>query len=253
MPNPALQPFHFAVVLFRLLLLFLPLAGNTQGADRTNPHWYAELYLGYQSHFGPSEGQAELIGGFDTLSYDRKQHYSPGFKASVPVELGFGWSPNGRFLLEGRLGYFRHDLGLLLSFNREEFHLADADVALFGLAGLFRFPAEQHKIPYALCGGLSATGFYPLQFTLDPDTKTTFGIGQISPGLQVHFSLDGALQLSLGKRGWYAFAKVSVGIPSFRFGALGRFRLQDGSGFTANNQGIKMYSMKGGLGVGRQF
>jgi len=216
----------------------------------TLPSYYAELNIGAQSHFGPYERQAEISGGYDSTSFDHANHYKPGFKTTVPVELVFGFYRPRGFRLESRLGYFQQDMGLIKLISEEEFHLAFVNTLSFNISTLIFLSNAPEKIPFGFFAGFSAGVFYPLKFSLDQDVRNQMGIASIEPHLQLHLSLEGMWNVKITKSGFYFTLKLASDLPSMLVGSLGSVRMADNAAYTVNNHNIKMYSFRISGGIG---
>lgn len=214
------------------------------------PSYYYEINIGAQSHFGPFDKQAEISGGYDTLFYDHVSHYKPGFKNTFPVEAVFGcYRPRG-FRLEGRLGYFRQDLGLVRLNSEEEFHLAYVNTLSFNISTLIFMSNSPEKIPFGFFAGFSVGGLYPMNFSLDPQIKTQLGIVSVEPHLQLHLSLEGIWNVKITNSGLYFTLKLASDIPSMLVGSLGKFQMNEDAGYLVNDHGIRMYSFRISDGIG---
>lgn len=216
----------------------------------TLPSYYYEINVGAQSHFGPFDKQAEISGGYDTLFYDSVRHYKPGFKTTVPVEVVFGFYRPRGFRLEGRLGYFYQDIGLVRLNSQEEFHLAFANTLTFNVSALLFLSNYPERIPFGFFAGFSVGCIYPLGFSLDRQVKTLYGIEKIEPLPQLHLSLEGIWNARLTKLGLYFTLKLASDLPSMLVGSTGRFRMEDNAAYTVNNRNIKMYSFRISGGIG---
>lgn len=217
------------------------------------PSYYYEINIGAQSHFGPFDKQAEISGGYDSLFYDSVRHYKPGFKTTIPVEVVIGYYRPRGFRLEGRLGYFQQDIGLIRLNSEEEFHLAYAPTLSLNFSAMLFLTNSPEKIPYGFFAGFSAGCIYPLQYIVDPGVKTDYGIERIQVRPQLHLSLEGVWNARLTKQGLYFTLKLASDLPSLLAGSTGRFHMDDTAGYTVNSHPVKMYSFRISGGIGYTF
>lgn len=239
-------------ILPRILILFVLLVVYSASAQELNrfPHKYMEFNIGAQSHFGPYEKQAEISGGYDTLFYDHVKHYRPGFRDTYPVEVVFGFYRPRGFRMEGRIGYFKQDLGLIRLNSQEEFHLAYAPALSFNISTMLYLTNHPERIPFGFFAGFSAGCLLPLKYNLDQIVKKEFGLERIEPLPQLHLSLEGVWNARLTRSGLYFTLKLASDLPSLLIGSTGRFHMQEESSWEVNKRPIKMYSFRISTGFG---
>jgi hypothetical protein len=231
-----------------MLLIFL-ISFSTQAQQESYKHFYTELHLGIKYNFGPSENQAEIVGGFDTLSYDNKLHYSPGFKSSVPVELVLGYNFDNSFHLESNFSYYKLDMALIQTFNRSEYPFLIADIFSMKVSGLFRFSEEDIDSSFGICTGMSFGAVYPFSNEINESTKNYFGIKDFQQNVELFFEINANCYLPLNFYGFYLTAGTSFTLP-WLIGSIGEIELQSGSAYEVVRNEVLIYSISGYLGIG---
>jgi hypothetical protein len=234
------------VIFFVLLVVY---SASAQELNRF-PRKYVEFNIGAQSHFGPYEKQAEISGGYDSLFFDHVKHYRPGFKETFPVEAVFGFYRPRGFRMDGRIGYFKQDLGLIMLNSQEEFHLAYVPTLSLNVSTMLYLTNHPEKIPYGFFAGISAGCLFPLKYNLDQKIKKEFSIEKIEPLPQLHLSLEGVWNARLTRSGMYFTLKLASDLPSMLIGSTGRFHMQEKSSWEVNKRPIKMYSFRISTGIG---
>lgn len=221
--------------------------------SKSLPLYYFEINVGSQSHFGPFDHQAEITGGYDSLYFNHLQHFRPGFKTTIPVEMAVGYYRNSRLRLEGRLGYFYQDIGLIRLNSDEEFHLAYVSTISTSLMAMLYLGNYDENLPYGFFIGLSAGCLYPIRFSMDQNISALYGIDKVVPHPQLHFSLEGCWNARITKSGVYLTLRLASDLPSTLIGSTGRFHMQEETAYSANGRGIKMYSFRLSGGIGYVF
>jgi hypothetical protein len=236
-------------VILIILGYLLAYSANAQESDRL-PNKYLEFHIGAQSHFGQTENQAEISGGHDTISFDNMNHFYPGFKSSVPVEIAIAFRCPGRLKIVGCLGYFYHDLGLVKTLGQEEYHFARLGSVSINTSAQLYLGNYIEKIPFGFYCGFSAGCIYPITVSMDKQVEHLFGVDKIISKPQFHLGLEGVWNARLTKSGLYLTLKVATDLPLPLIGSLGKIKMNDDAEYTYNNKGIKMYSIgiSGGIG-----
>lgn len=240
--------FRAELILFWVLLINLSISAQ----QKSFKHLYTELHLGIKYNFGPSENQAELAGGYDTLSYDNAQHYSPGFKESVPVELVLGYNFDNSFHLESTFSYYKLDMALIQTFSRSEYPLLVADMFSTKVSGLFRFSDEDIDSSFGISTGMSFGAVIPISYAINKETKNYFAIKNFQQNLELFFEINASCYLPLNNDGLYLTAGTSFTLP-WLIGSIGEIELQSGSSYTVVRDEVLLHSISGFLGIGCRF
>jgi hypothetical protein len=237
--------FRAELILFWVLLINLSVSAQ----QKTFKPFYTELHCGIKYNFGPSENQAELAGSYDTLSYDNTQHYSPGFKESVPVELVLGYNFDNSFHLESTLSYYKLDMALIQTFNRSEYPFLIADMFSTKVSGLFRFSDEDIDSSFGISTGMSVGVVLPLSYNINEETKNYFGVKDFQQNIELFFEINASCYLPLNNDGLYLTAGTSFTLP-WLIGSIGEIELQSGSSYTVVRDEVLLHSISGFLGIG---
>jgi hypothetical protein len=240
--------FRAELILFWVLLITLSISAQ----QKNFKHFYTELHLAIKYNFGPSEDQAEIVGGFDTLSYDNTQHYSPGFKSSIPIELVLGYNIDNSFHVESNFSYYKLDMALIQTFNRSEYPFLIANMFSMKMSGLFRFSDEDIDSSFGISTGMSIGVVYPFSNEINEETKNYFGIKDFQQSLELFFEINANCYLPLNNDGLYLTAGTSFTLP-WLIGSIGEIELQSGSSYTIVRDKVLLYSISGYLGLGYRF
>jgi hypothetical protein len=232
-----------------ILLLIILISLSIRAQQESSKHFYTELHLGIKYNFGPSEDQAEIVGGFDSLSYDNTQHYSPGFKSSVPVELVIGYNFDNSFHLESSFSYYKLDMALIQTFNQSEYPFLIADMFSMKVSGLFRFSDEDIDSSFGISTGMSVGAVLPLSNNINKETQDYFDIKDFQTKVEVFFEINANCYLPLNSDGLYLTAGTSFTLP-WLIGSIGEIELQEGSSFNVIRNEVRLYSISGFIGLG---
>jgi len=232
-----------------ILLLIILISLSIRAQQESSKHFYTELHLGIKYNFGPSEDQAEIVGGFDSLSYDKTHHYYPGFKASAPIELIIGYNFDNSFHLESNFSYYKLDMALIQTFNQSEYPLLIADMFSMKVSGLFRFSDEDIDSLFGISTGMSVGAVFPFSVNINEGTKNYFGIKNFQNKVEVFFEINANCYLPLNNDGLYLTAGTSFTLP-WLIGSIGEVELQSGSSYTVVRDKVLLYSISGYLGLG---
>jgi len=233
------------VILVWLILIAL----STQAQQQTFKHFYTELHLGIKYNFGPSENQAEIAGGFDSLSYDKTQHFYPGFKSSFPIEVVIGYNFNNSFHVESNFSYYKLDMALLQKLDQSEYPFLIADMFSAKVSALFRFSAEDIDSSFGISTGMSFGVVYPFSNEMNEGTKNYFGIKDFQQNLELFFEFNANCYLPLNYYGFYLTAGTSFTLP-WLIGSIGEIELQSGSSYNVIRNELQLYSISGFIGFG---
>jgi len=219
-------------------------------AQHNNRAFYLEIHVAPQSSFGPSENQAEIKGGYDPNSYDELEHLSIGFQYTTATELVFGYLQNG-WLLQSTICYFSQDMGLInkpaASSNGPS--LAMADLMSARISAQLQLSNSEKVGPHGLYSGFFIGVVFPFSYDIDKQAKINYGIEDISHSVQFCWGIDFSYSLRLGTSGFYMIAGTSLTMPGL-IGGIGKIKLEDDSSYTLVRSDIRMYTIKGFIGVG---
>jgi hypothetical protein len=232
-----------------ILLLIILISLSIRAQQESSKHFYTELHLGIKYNFGPSEDQAEIVGGFDSLSYDNTQHYSPGFKSSVPVELVIGYNFDNSFHLESNFSYYKLDMALIQTFNQSESPFLVTNMFSMKVSGLFRFSDEDIDSSFGISTGMSVGAVFPFSDNINEETKDYFAIKNFQTNVEVFFEINANCYLPLNSDGLYLTAGTSFTLP-WLIGSIGHIEMQTGSTYKVVQNEVFLYSISGYLGIG---
>jgi hypothetical protein len=248
-----LKTIHKIIFKGNLILIWIILCAlAAQAQQKSFKHFYTELHCGIKYNFGPSEDQAEIIGGFDSLSYDNSQHFAPGFKESVPVELVLGYNFDNSFHLESTFSYYKLDMALIQTFNRSEYPLLIADMFSTKVSGLFRFSDEDIDSSFGISTGMSFGAVIPISYAINKETKNYFDVKDFQQNVELFFEVNAIGYLPLNNNGLYLSAGASFTLP-WLIGPIGEIELQSGSSYTVVKDEVLLHSISGFLGIGCRF
>lgn len=233
------------LILFWVFLITL----STLAQQKNFKHFYTELHLGIKYNFGPTEDQAEIVGGFDSLYYDNFQHFFPGFKTSVPVELVVGYNFDNSVHLESTLGYYKLDMALIQNFNRSEYPFLIADMVSMKVSVLFRISDEDIDSSFGISTGMSFGAVFPFSNEINKETKSYFGIKDFQQSLELFFEVNAIGYLPLNYDGLYLTAGASFTLP-WLIGSIGEIEMQSGSSYSITRDDVLLHSISGFVGVG---
>jgi hypothetical protein len=232
-----------------ILLLIILISLSIRAQQEIYKHFYSELHLGIKYNFGPSEDQAEIVGGFDSLSYDNMQHYSPGFKSSVPVDLVIGYNFDNSFHLESNFSYYKLDMALIQTLNQSEYPFLVTNMFSMKVSGLFRFSDEDIDSSFGISTGMSVGAVFPFSDNINEETKNYFGIKNFQTNVEVFFEINASCYLPLNNDGLYLTAGTSFTLP-WLIGSIGEIKLQSGSSYNVIRNEVQLYSISGFIGLG---
>lgn len=230
------------------LISFFLLGILTNAQDNHKHNFYTEFHMGVKYNFGPTETQAEIVGGYDSLSYDHLQHYNPGYKTSVPIEFIFGYIADELFRIEGTLSYYKLDIGLVQTLNLSEYPFLKADMLSIKTSGLFGFNDIANDSSINFSSGISIGAVFPFSSNFSEGTKNNFGIKDFQSGVQIFFEINASGSLALSDR-LYLSAGASFTLP-WVVGSIGKLEMQPGSQYSIVRDEVILYSIGGYLGIG---
>jgi len=222
-----------------------------------NPFFW-ELHIAAQGSFGPSETQAEIAGGVDSMSYDNKKHFSPGFKGCFPLEMSFGFNKlsGDTFFrcvqFQSTVSYFKQDIGMVQLFGNDENPFVLADMLSIRAAVLLQLSDFKKRGVHGLYVGLFIGSHFPVAIDMNEQTKAEFGIRAFSRSAMFYWGADYKYSLRIGRQGWFASTGASVIMPG-TVGYIGKIELDPSSGYEIIRDEVRMYSIKAFLGIGIQL
>ena len=204
-----------------------------------------------QSSFGPTESQAEIVGGMDTLYYDNKAHFIPGFRSSMVSELAIGYRKN-ILQWQSTISYFVKDIGLIQKVSSNEYPFMLADMLSIKISAHLQLTNNDVPKPDGLLTGFFVGSFFPVAYKMDPQTKADFAVKDFNPSAQLCWGIDLQYNKRLAHQGWYIVAGITGTMPGL-VGGIGKIELQAHSPYQVKRDEIKMYAISGFLGIGKCF
>lgn len=218
---------------------------------------YTAFTYSVQSMFGPSENYPEIAGGIDTLSYDGRSHYVPGFKDSRVFTLKYGWVPTlvkwqSRLKWELTAAYSTQEVGIVKQVNRDEQPYYTSGLLALRCAAMVQLSDPEKRGIYGFHVGLFAGLLLPLNYELDETAARSYGYDQ--PGFNLQFSWGAVYQYlqRIGKKGIFATAEMGITLPGAA-GGIGTIRLNEDSEYEVLCERIRSYSYYAGIGAGFKF
>jgi hypothetical protein len=231
------------------IVLFLTLSeGNATAQQNSGRPFFYELHVASQGSFGPSESQAEIAGGTDTMYYDNKKHFSPGFRSCTLPEFVAGYC-EGDFRLQGTFGYFVQDIGLVQDFSTNEYPFILADMFSVKVSALYRLAKSDKRAPFGFTTGFFIGCLIPVSYDMNDQTKADFGFNSIQHAVQLNWGVYYSYSILLSKKGLYAIAGATMTMPG-TVGCVGKIEMQTDSPYSIIRDKIKMYSLEGFIGIG---
>jgi hypothetical protein len=232
-----------------IAILFLPFLTSPAIAQHNSKEsFYFESHAGVLSSFGPTESQAEITGGIDTLYYDQKKHFIPGFTSAFTAELTAGYQKNkARF--QSTIGYFKQDFRLIQKYSPEEYPYVLAKMLSVRASVMLGLSNYEKRGPYGFYTGISFCLVFPIAYEMNDQTKATFEFDDFQPAAQLSWTLDLSYSIALGKSGLYTLAGFYLVIPGL-VGCVGKMNMQSNPTHNLVHDKIKMYSYTAFLGFG---
>lgn len=213
--------------------------------------FYFEFHTAIQNSFGPSENQAEIVGGYNPNSYDEKEHLITGFKKCFVPEIVFGYQKK-YIKLQSSIGYYKQDIGLIQNFEKVEYPFLLSNMLFVKVSALYQLSNSEKKGFYGLYTGAFIGTVIPTSNALNAQTKAEFGIDDFRPAAQFNWGIDVKYNLQLGKKGLYVLGGTSLTFPGI-IGSLGYIELLPSSSYTIVRDEIKMHSINLFCGFGFQL
>jgi hypothetical protein len=236
------------IVVVSIVLFSILSEGYATAQQNSRRPFFYELHVALQSSFGPSESQAEIAGGTDTMYYDNKKHYSPGFRSCTLPEFVAGYYKDN-FKFQGTLGYFVQDIGLVQDLSTNEYPFILADMFSVKVSALLRLAKSDKRAPFGLTTGVFIGCLIPVSYDMNDQTKADFGFDSIQPAVQLNWGVYYSYSILLSKKGLYAIAGATMTMPG-TIGCIGKIQMQPDSPYSTIRDNIKMYSLEGFIGIG---
>ena len=215
--------------------------------SQTSKNYYIEIRAASQNSFGPSDKQAEIAGGIDTMSFDRKKHLIPGFKSSNSPVVVVGFR-KGNLHFETAVGYYSQDIGLIHKVFDMEYLFAVLEMLSLRFSGLLQFSDRQKRGPYGLYMGFFIRPVFPVTWKLNENSKAEFAMAfHCAP--QANWGLDYKYLLRIGKKGGYLSTGATVTMPGI-IGSIGKLESLPNSQYTVIRNKIQMFTINAYLGLG---
>lgn len=224
---------------------------HTIDAQQIEPRsFYFEFHTAIQNSFGPSENQAEIVGGFNPNSYDTKQHLITGFKECFIPEIAIGYRKKN-IQLQSTIGYYKQDVGIIQNFEKIEYPFLLSNMFSIRTSASYQWNISEKWRLNGLYTGVFVGAVFPTSYSLNEQTKGKFGVDDFCPSLQFNWGIDFKYNLRIGKKGLYALGGTSLTFPGI-IGSLGKIKLLPSSSYTIVRDEIKMYSVNLFCGIGFQ-
>jgi len=239
------------ILAIALLTVLIVISIDTVAQKKQSKYFFMEVKYGVLSGFGPSKNQAELVGGIDTLSFDKKLHLIPGFKNSYPIYVTMGYMAN-YLQIQGTLGYYSLDIGLGKVANDYMQGLLTAQMMLLKVevqAHLSTIRKGRWDNRYGVMSSISFNGTIPLAHTMNTTRKLEYRIDSFKPSFQLNWNVDICLKIPLGKKGFYGVANAGLTMPGL-VGSIGTLSTEPESPFAATRSKVKMYFFNTSIGLG---
>jgi hypothetical protein len=238
-----------------VLLMMLTIIPSILIAQETqNKRYYIELKGGVLSGFGPSRSQAELVGGIDTTSFDKKLHVNAGFKNSYPVSITLGYMTN-ELQLQTSFSYYSLDIGLgkVVDNNIQPLLTAQMMLAKFDVQGrIYTINKGKWNSRYGLFTSLGVSTSIPLAFKMNSTRVQEYGISHFKASVQLNWNIDFCLKIPLGKQGFYGVVDAGLTMPGM-VKSIGKLGVEPESSFTATHSKVKMHYVTSSIGLGYYF
>lgn len=229
-----------------LIFAFL-FVGNLRSQSHISKPFYVEINVAARSSFGPSENQAEISGGVDTLSFDHKKHLIPGFKSALAPELVIGYRKDNLHF-ESTISWFSQDIGLIHKLFNIEYPFAVSEMVSIKLNTLLQFCDRQKNGEYGLYMGVFVEPVFSVSNKLNKQTRTEFSVG-FRPSVQMNWGVDYKYLFRIGKKGAYLSTGASVTMPGI-IGSIGKIDALPGSSYSIVRDKVQMFTIKGSIGIG---
>lgn len=238
---------EISLIVYSFFLFNCKVAAQQVSSDS----FYFEFHTAIQNSFGPSENQAEIIGGYNPNSYDEKKHLITGFKECFVPEIVVGYRKKN-MQLQSSMGYYKQDIGLIQNFEKVEYPFLLSNMLSVKITALYQLSNSERRGFYGLYAGIFIGTVIPTSYTLNEQTKAEFGIDDFHTAAQFNWGIDFKYNLKLGKKGFYVSGGTSLTFPGI-IGSLGNIELLPSSSYTIVRDEIKMYSINIFCGLGFQL
>ncbi len=229
------------------IVLIFALIFTEIAQSQTSKPYYFEIRAASQNSFGPSENQAEIAGGIDTMSFDRKRHLIPGFKSSFSPEVVIGYR-KGFLHFETTVGYYSQDIGLINKVFKMEYPFAVLEMLSVRFTGFLQLSDHLKRGQYGLYMGFFIKSVFPMTSKQDENTKAEYGM-DFKKALQVNWGVDYKYLIRIGKKGSYISTGATITIPGI-IGSIGKIEQRSGSEYTVIRDKIQMFTINAYIGLG---
>ncbi|MBL7849290.1 MAG: hypothetical protein JNN04_00210 [Cyclobacteriaceae bacterium] len=212
--------------------------------------WHFGVAGGVVGSFGPSDNQAELVGGQNPASFDGMQHLSPAFKSAATFELTGGMFKKS-FGFDGTVGWFAQPAVMVMAPATSSDGPAQMSLDLMNvrLTPSMRVVGKSNEDEHGIWIGGFGSFLFPVQTSVYPSLTTLYGIKGINPSVQFNWGMSFRGFFRIGHSGLFGFSEASITLPGV-VGSIGSFQLEPGSSYVLTRSEIKMYSFRimGGIG-----
>lgn len=236
--------------IFFLVLNFFFFYHTIEAQQIATQPFYFEFHTALQDNFGPSENHAEIMGGYNPGSYDKKNHLITGFRECFVPEIVVGYRKK-QLILQSVIAYFKQDIVFIQNLGETEYPFLLTNTLSIKASASYQLSNSEKKGVYGLYSGFFIGAIMPTSYTLNKQTKVEFGFDNFSPATQFNWGMDINYNLRLGKKGLYGLAGTSLTFPGI-IGSIGTIELLPTSSYTIVKDQIKMYSINYFCGIGFQ-
>jgi hypothetical protein len=247
---------HAVLAAMVLLIMFTIIPSGINAQKKQKRFYFIELKVGVLSGFGSFGDQAELVGGVDTLWFDKKQHINTGFKISHPVTATVGaiLDEDNAIQLQATLGYYSLDIGLGKAIGNDTKQLLIAQMMMFKVEvqGQYSNDNARRDNRFGLFYGVGISSTVPLYHKMNTTRTQEYGIDKFRSSMQLNWNIDFNLKVRLGKKGVYGIANAGLTMPGL-VGSIGKLNVKPESSFTVEHSKVKMYYFTSSVGLGYYF
>lgn len=227
--------------------LFILFTGHAVAQQNQKQPFSFEVHAGIMSGFGPSESQAEIAGGVDSLYFDQKKHLIPGFKKANGVELAAGYQKN-KIRVQSTIAYYGQDIGLIQRVSSNEYPFVKAKMLSAKASVMLQLSNPEKVGCDGFYAGITLGLISPISYKMNDETKAAFNFKDFRPSAQFFWSMDYSYSFRIAK-GFYFNVGASVTMPGL-VGCVGRMEMQPNSDYTITRDKVKMYAVSGFIGYG---
>lgn len=237
-------------VLTTIICTFL-FQNNILSQSNKSSNYFIDFRVATLGSFGPSKGQAEIVGGIDSVSFDNKRHLMPGFKNAVPIELTMGYQKK-LVQFKVSLSFYNQNIGFIQTLSKNEYLLLSVGLVSTKISSMIQFSDYEKRGPNGFKAGIFICNTFPVSINMFDATTTEFGISKIKPTSQFHWGIDYSYQISISKKGVYFIGTASTTLPG-SIGSIGKIELNQTTTYTLMRDRIKVYFICASFGFGKRF